>query len=562
MMRWSLPSAVLLLLILGGFFLGFSGSVDDAHITYWAAESLARYGEILNYNLDRVEQSSALLQVIVLGVLRAVTGLSVVMLGHVTTIAIAMAALFLYCRLIRQLAISSMSIFLLASAPFFVYWTFGGMEGPWLSALLLLLLWVLPTCLQSRGISLSVFFLSLAIQTTRPEMPWLMIGFAFSLFFVRNMLLPAIWPWRALLSFLVLQCVAAASLAAWRYGYFGDYFPQPVRAKTSGISTESFLQGVSYLQQAWGNIWLLPMATLTILGAVWLVRVDRRPLLILAVLLAGIYSGFVMASGGDWMAAGRFWTPIMPILCLLVAWLLDRWIKNTFLHGIIIALLVMMNVSYLVRGTALDFNGIPLWKETVLTASEQSESFSFFERHARENLHDIPATLQAQALLEKSIGMRAIQKNDTPIVLMAGQMGMVPFYLSKQFAGEIRFIDRNGITERTLTTCSTAAGLPRTRNGLGVGYEWILVNRAALETACGFVMPDIVFDIETGWNRRNIQALEQAGYVFVYRQRGHIFNEPDDALLPLRKIGAGEFLAVSQKLWQQLGSPAPIKRVF
>ncbi|MEZ5436559.1 MAG: hypothetical protein R3E67_08720 [Pseudomonadales bacterium] len=182
MMRWSLPSAVLLLLILGGFFLGFSGSVDDAHITYWAAESLARYGEILNYNLDRVEQSSALLQVIVLGVLRAVTGLSVVMLGHVTTIAIAMAALFLYCRLIRQLAISSMSIFLLASAPFFVYWTFGGMEGPWLSALLLLLLWVLPTCLQSRGISLSVFFLSLAIQTTRPEMPWLMIGFAFSLF--------------------------------------------------------------------------------------------------------------------------------------------------------------------------------------------------------------------------------------------------------------------------------------------------------------------------------------------------------------------------------------------
>ncbi|MEZ5436558.1 MAG: hypothetical protein R3E67_08715 [Pseudomonadales bacterium] len=322
------------------------------------------------------------------------------------------------------------------------------------------------------------------------------------------------------------------------------------------------MQGVSYLQQAWGNIWLLPMATLTILGAVWLVRVDRRPLLILAVLLAGIYSGFVMASGGDWMAAGRFWTPIMPILCLLVAWLLDRWIKNTFLHGIIIALLVMMNVSYLVRGTALDFNGIPLWKETVLTASEQSESFSFFERHARENLHDIPATLQAQALLEKSIGMRAIQKNDTPIVLMAGQMGMVPFYLSKQFAGEIRFIDRNGITERTLTTCSTAAGLPRTRNGLGVGYEWILVNRAALETACGFVMPDIVFDIETGWNRRNIQALEQAGYVFVYRQRGHIFNEPDDALLPLRKIGAGEFLAVSQKLWQQLGSPAPIKRVF
>ena len=75
-------------------------------------------------------------------------------------------------------------------------------------------------------------------------------------------------------------------------------------------------------------------------------------------------------------------------------------------------------------------------------------------------------------------------------------------------------------------------------------------------------MPDIIFDIETGWNRRNIAALEQAGYVFVYRQRGHIVDEPPDALLPLRKIGAGQFIAVSDAVWQQLGRPAPIERIF
>ncbi|HNL92071.1 MAG TPA: hypothetical protein PKH01_04140, partial [Pseudomonadales bacterium] len=71
MKSWTFPLSTVLLLLLGGFFLGFSGGVDDAHITYWAAESLVRNGEILNYNLDRVEQSSSLLQVLVLGLLRA-----------------------------------------------------------------------------------------------------------------------------------------------------------------------------------------------------------------------------------------------------------------------------------------------------------------------------------------------------------------------------------------------------------------------------------------------------------------------------------------------------------
>jgi hypothetical protein len=83
-----------------------------------------------------------------------------------------------------------------------------------------------------------------------------------------------------------------------------------------------------------------------------------------------------------------------------------------------------------------------------------------------------------------------------------------------------------------------------------------------LESQCGFVMPDIIFDIETGWNRRNILALEQAGYVFVYRQRGHIFDEPQDALLPLRKIGAGQFIAVSDSVWQQLGRASNHGKVF
>lgn len=562
MTRWAFPLSACLLLLLGGFFLGFSGSVDDAHITYWAAESLARYGEILNYNLDRVEQSSSLLQVLVLGGLNAVTGLSVVSLGHLTTIAIAIATLFFFCRLLRGLNLASSGVLLLASAPFFVYWAFGGMEGPWLSLLLLLLVSALPVCLASRNLSLVVIALSLAAQLTRPEMPLVLCVFALLLFPLRAVLKIAQWPWRTLLLFWCMQGVIAGLLLAGRWWYFDDVFAQPVSAKAAGMALTTVAQGVQYFVQTWGNVCLLLMAILMAVGAVYALVIDKRPQLMLAVLLAAIYTGFVITSGGDWMAAGRFWTPIMPLLCLPVVLLLERAVKKPLLHYGLLVLLVAANVVYLWRGTAIDFNGIPLWKKTVLTASDHPEQFSFFERHARENLHDIPVTVYAEALLGKIIALRELQGDTHPVVMMAGQMGMVPFYLSQAYAGKIRFIDRNGITERTLTHCQPASVLARTRNGLGVGYEWILNNRAGLEKECSVVMPDVVFDIEAGWNRRNITALEQAGYVFVYRQRGHVFAEPSDALLPLRKIGAGEFLAVSQTLWQQLGSPPPIKREF
>ena len=47
----------LLMLVLGGFFLGFSGGVDDAHISYWSAWTLSHEAQLLNYNFERIEQS-------------------------------------------------------------------------------------------------------------------------------------------------------------------------------------------------------------------------------------------------------------------------------------------------------------------------------------------------------------------------------------------------------------------------------------------------------------------------------------------------------------------------
>lgn len=556
-----LVCAALALFALGGFFLGFSGSVDDAHITFHAARVLGECGAITNYNGERVEQSSALLQVLLLGALHALTGISVVTLGHVTTVLAAFSALAVSSSLAQRLQPDSAAtaLALLATAPFFVYWAFGGMEGPLLALLLPVFLWCADVYLRTGRSLPWLVIVSLAAQMVRPEMPLLLPVFAAALLPVRLLLNVQAWPWRSLLSLLLLQLVCAALLTGWRWQYFGAVAPQPVSAKVGDSLAFSLLHGLQYLQQTILD-WRLLLPTLFMCGATFFVLLRRRePLAVLLVVLAWLYSGFVVLSGGDWMAAGRFWVPVMPLFMLLAALAVHALPAPWLLRNVLLLVMVAGHVLYLWRGTAIDFNGVPLWKQSKLVGADGAAGYSFFERHAREHLHDIPTIAFVRPLVQQLLVTQAAGR---PLVIMAGQMGMLPFYLAGEHPGRLRFIDRNGITERTFTHCTATQSLLRTRNGIGTGYEWILANRETLARECGFVLPDIVFDIETGWNRKNITALEQAGYVFVYRQRGHIVAEAEGEWLPLRQIGAGQFIAVSAAAWDRLGRPATVERLF
>jgi hypothetical protein len=564
MTKYPFCIAALVLMALGGFFLGFSGSVDDAHITFWAAQSLATHGEILNYNFERVEQSSALLQVLLLALLHSVSNISIVVLAHITTVLAAIAALFYSGKLAQRISpgLTSTPLLLLATSPFFVYWSFSGMEGPLLSLLLVLLLLFTDDLLRENQSLTMVAVLSFAVQMTRPEMPVALCVFALIFFPARAILKLSIWRWKSLVQFLLVQILVAGFLTAWRWRYFGDISPQPVSAKIGDAFFSSLLQGWQYVQQTLLDPCLLLFMALAVVSSLLVLLRWREPLAVMMVLLLFVYSAFVITSGGDWMAAGRFWVPVVPLMAILAALVLHKCCKSALLRNSLLCFIVIGNVFFLWRGTAIDFNGVPLWKKTKLVVADQAERFSFFERHAREHLHDIPTIAYVKPVMEKLLSIRSAQGNLMPVNVMAGQMGMMPYYLAQDFGKQVYFFDRNGITERTLTHCSAAASLPRTRNGIGTGYEWIIENKKELESQCGFIMPDIIFDIETGWNRRNIAALEQAGYIFVYRQRGYIFDEPQDALLPLRKIGAGQFIAVSDSVWQQLGRPVPIGRNF
>ena len=64
---------------------------DDKYITYWSAHALANLGEMVNYNGERVEQSSSLTHVLLLAALAKLVPLSMSGIGWVVSVAFGLA---------------------------------------------------------------------------------------------------------------------------------------------------------------------------------------------------------------------------------------------------------------------------------------------------------------------------------------------------------------------------------------------------------------------------------------------------------------------------------------
>ncbi len=550
------------LFLLGGFFLGFSGSVDDAHITYWSAWVLGNQGEILNYNFERIEQSSALLQVIVLAALHALTAVSVVTLGHVVTMGASVLAVFQIGKIAERIDpfIAEPAILLLSTSPFFVYWTFAGMEGPLLALLLLLTVVIWQNYLEQGVGFVLVVMLALATQMTRPEMLLVSNLAAVLIVVMKASLKINHWEMTAALKLVLINLACALTILLWRRLYFDSFWPQPVLAKSGGDILANTMQGMRYAYESCRHAGLMLPTALSIGALVCAIRRARESQassLLLAAIFAFVYTVFVITSGGDWMAAGRFWVPVVPLFVLLLASMMASLVPIKLVRRCLLGILVAGHCVYLWNGVGTDFNGVPLWKQNKLVQSDRAVTYSFFERHGREHLHDIPTLAFMHPLIKQ---IRALRPDDQPVRLMVGQAGMVMFYLSQSYSGGLYVIDRNGLVERLFTDCPVAQRLPHTRNGVGNGYAWIVEHYAELRESCGFVLPDVIFDIDTSWNKKNTEALRSIGYVLLYRQQGHIVEE--GGVLPIRTIYAGQYVAVSQSIYTLLGSPQPIERIF
>lgn len=170
---------------------------------------------------------------------------------------------------------------------------------------------------RKRQVEITLWFLGAAFA--RPELVPL-----FPALTLLRWLFYRYHPWRTLLLYLVPLCL----FLMCRWLYYGDLLPNTYYAKRTPLGN-ALEDGWHYLVQ-----YGLPVQSalagfcLLLPGLIYLVRTSARAtLVVLLIPLLWLFC-FVLVTGGTWMVDGRFLTPVLPFLALLLAavplWLRDR----------------------------------------------------------------------------------------------------------------------------------------------------------------------------------------------------------------------------------------------
>lgn len=536
--RSLLPLGPAVALPVTGYLLFTSTGRDDAYITYWAARSLARTGRITNYNGARLEQSSSLLQTLLLAAGNRMTTLSVPTLGIWLGIAAAVLTVLLAARVAERIQPGAgiIAAALTAVAPFLVYWAFGGLETPIVAVLLLLTLLAAadaaaaptPRTLALLGLATVAFVL------VRPE-GGLVLGCVAAAALVLGLTrLPGVplgdGRWRGPLVFLVIDVVASLLLVGFREWYFGHAVPQPVRAKVGGVRIGD---GLHYLRLWWAHWWMLPILVLAVAGVVVVVRRRSWTTVMLVLLLVG-YGGFVVMTGGDWMEAGRFLVPVAPLVAILAAVAVRR-IPSVLWQSTAVVVVVATQVLGLGWVASRWSTGHPAWGRVTsnLPAADVAvvAGRPWYERGNRVHYRDAVFVVQLERVVD------ALAAKEPVVTVTSGQAGMVPYYLFAHRPHGVRFIDTGSLTSDAFARCSHALVKSSLGAAMTLGY-WL-----AHTGECGVPAPDVVYQL----GPFSAQPVLARGYRLVYQQPEAAIR-PDTSFLRGPVVSAAEFIAVRADL--------------
>ena len=568
-----IPSTIL---ALTGLLLFGSAGRDDAHLTYWPAYTLSHYGQILNYNGDRIEQSSSLLQVVLLAILAKFTSLELVTLGKVSSIAFGIASVVAIFNLAKKAADRTAGFFaaiITAASPYFVYWSYGGLESTLASFTGISLIVTISDYLsdEKRPSLLWPALAMILFELVRPETPLLLgcllagaiavvlLKKRFSEEFSAGILLSRM---RVLFG---IYAITSCVIFAFRLLYFGSLFPQPVSAKSDGFSLSALKSGILYIKKSiiWGDDPTMTVLTVAIsIGALTVLvsQIRARKLnfyIVFSLLYVAGYMSFVVFSGGDWMEGGRFLVPFLPVAIALIPLALVSMTESKPLLALVILLFLGIETRSMIAFAQNSSTGIPLWSQAPIERRYDTSKYSWFEKRNRINLRDVPITDHLDYLVTQ-----IANRHHRPVVIMSGQMGMVTYHIARNHFGEVRFIDRLGLADRTFTDCKVTQALTKLSVGLSLSYDFYFHNFALLEQMCQQAKPDIIFDILGSPfpkilapnDRKEIVA--NNGYTVIYSQIGNVMG--DVTWLKGFKIPADAFIAVRTDILDSLDELQPI----
>ena len=569
-----------LLLLALGFALFSSTGRDDAHITYWPAYSLSHFGEMVNYSGERVEQSSSLLQVLWLAAAHTLSGIDIVTLGRVCSILFGVLSLVAVYVLAARIHpdIGFTSALLVGTSAYFVYWAFGGLESTLMAfaALCLVLSYAdflkapdVPFARLAWPAGTTAMFVLVRPETT-VVLVCLLIG-ALAAVYLKQKVGADVGAealhrryLKRLLLLLGLGVLISALVFAFRWAYFGSFFPQPVAAKADGVSLHKLREGTGYLvDHLFRGRYVIAVSLVTVFGvgyAVWDQLRTRvlNPHTLLCLSFLAAYVAFIVFSGGDWMEAGRFVVHLLPVAVLFVPFAFRRLTRSDVTFVLLLTGVIALHTRAILHVAIKESTGLPAWSRTYdeyghAAAEPDPFTFSWFERKNRVHLREIPTIRR----LDDVVARVTASTDETPLI-MSGQMGMVLYHTAKRHYGEIDVIDRAGLADRVFTRCPLTADLPRRAKGLIFDYSTYFTHQVALEQQCEVRRPAIIVDALQADRYQDEVAAH--GYTVVYTQEGNLLSGSER--LPGRRIIGDQFIAVRSDLVPTLGDFEPVHIAF
>ncbi len=559
--------AFAILLLLGLVFYTCT-SLDDIFLAYWPAHTLQNYSQILNYNGQHLEQSSSIVHVVLLAVLAKVTNLPLPVLGYYIAVFFGLLTLV---GVYRFFAISGgeklglTAALLLGSVPYFVYYSFNSLEAPLIAFLIILVITNLNQYfangkrLFSSFVSISLFLLA------RPESFLLLIIPLLVLLLLQwcpplNSAIGSPAKKHRILKIVAIALAETLLIGGLRYLYFGDYLPQTVRTKVTGLSVARLQRGFRYLfggttslgPDGTITVWsfcfgIIMLGVLLFYGLVWLKEHRKKadPAIEAAFpfLFCLSYFAYLTLVGGDWMEAGRFMVPVLPIVLGFTSILVYRYAKGC--RTAVILLLILFNgVGNYYFATRIS-RGNPLLAADMRKAKIDPElagmisKYSWVEVVSRGHLRDIPVIAAIENVILNQTGLR-------PLSLMSHQGGMINYYIAKRFFGRVEFVDLAGLFSNQVSKCpkyiDIAAFQSPFNTGTIVPWDFYFSHKGQL-ISCGIPEPDIVVDLY--FDDAIFPILKEHGYEVVFKSSGWIRGK---TFLSSDYGPASEFVAVKRDL--------------
>jgi hypothetical protein len=531
------------------FLLYGSSGRDDAYITYWEAGELIRTGRLVNYNGEHVEQSSSLLQTLVLAFIGFVTRVPIPTIGPwVAVLAGALCVPAAYW-LAMQIAPRGrwIAALLVATLPPIVYWTVGGLETTLAALFVLLACASVITAAEGRGSLVVAGLCLLGALLVRPETGPVLIG-AFAVAGAASWwCAPADWRSdrgferragaRRLWMAAAALTAAFVVLASLRRLYFGEWFPRPVSMKASDARVEQGL-GYAFGTLVQSRVWLAVVAGVVIIGLTRLRRLTPAWLVAGAVVGAGTVS--VVVPGGDWMECGRLLVPWLAVTAVLVGVSVGQ--LATKARVALVVVLVGASLAGLVNYAATYSTGAAAWSHIMWTGSaaprprfDAAYSPGWWER--RNAVHARDAAFIAGA----APVMAAVQRVVAPrrVTYASSQAGMVVYYLqdlARDNGERFDFIDIDGLTDDTYDRCRD--GVKSNERGTPVPIVRIVHGE------CG-PLPDVISAV----NKKMQFASVRRYYTMMYWQGGRLVrsHSPRGEVL-----SGGQWIAVRNDIAAQV----------